>query len=68
MNIGRSLQNKTKKGKFFEISLKMNCIDFEFWHVNIHEQQLMSNAYIKNEHWTFFAKQNRKRKNSFKFI
>ena len=21
----------------------------------------MSNAYIKNEHWTFFAKQNRKK-------
>ena len=26
------------------------------------DQQLMSNAYIKNEHWTFFAKQNRKEK------
>ena len=28
-------------------------------YVNIYEQQLMSNAYIKNEHLTFFAKQNR---------
>ena len=34
MNIGRFLQNKTEKGKQFEISLKMNCIDFEVWPVN----------------------------------
>ena len=33
MNIGRSLQNKTDKEEQFEISLKMNCIDFEVWPV-----------------------------------
>ena len=34
MNIGRSLQNKTDKEEQFEISLKMNRIDFEVWPVN----------------------------------
>ena len=35
MNIRRTLQNKTEKEKKqFEISLKVNCIDFDVWPVN----------------------------------
>ena len=36
-------------------------------HVNIYEQPLFSNAYIKNESLDVLAKQNRKRKNKLKF-
>ena len=34
LNIRRYSQNKTEKEKQFEISLKMDCIDFEVWPVN----------------------------------
>ena len=36
MNHWMFLQNKTGKEKQFEISVTMNCIDFEIWPVNRH--------------------------------
>ena len=38
-------------------------------YVNIYEPAiLMSNAYIKKEHWTFFARQNRKKEKQWQLV
>ena len=52
---------------FFYLFLELRVIVFVS-HVNIYEQQLFSNAYIKNESLDVLAKQNRKRKTILKFI